>query len=162
VTTHWLSNTATAPLRQKPAANSDGNGRLTVVSTTADAPTVPARTRSIYRAPIVSPQVASSNALDRHLREELEYTRRTLEAFARELTNDPIMQTRYRAGLESLGLATQTLGHLAQIIGSEDKAQAVSQSSMKGLNARLLRGDMSMLSEQAESNLHGSGSSFAG
>jgi len=158
--TRLSSNAPQSAHLDKPNGDTTVIGISETVVSIVDASILSMPTRSIYRAPIVSPQMASANPLDRHLREELEYTRRTLEVFARELSNDPILQTRYKAGLQSLRVATQTLGHIAQIVGSENKAEAVVHSSLKSLNARLLRGEASMLSVQDPSNLQGSASTF--
>ncbi len=121
-----------------------GQARIDAIVAAARASVVPPKARTIYRAPIMAPLEASSSLLDLRVQEELEYIRRTIDAFGEQLANDPILLTRYQSELQSLDMATQTLSHLARVIGSEDKVQAAEQTSMESVKARLLRGNEPM------------------
>jgi hypothetical protein len=95
--------------------------------------------RSIYRAPELLPLVPSSDPIDARLQEELATTRRMIEALGDELSNDPILLMRYQHSLQSIDLMAQTLGHLACVIGSADRAEAIDRIGMANLKARLTR-----------------------
>ncbi len=62
-----------------------------------------------------------------------------VEALGDELSNDPILLMRYQHSLQSIDLMAQTLGHLACVIGSADKAEAVDRIGMSSLKTRLSR-----------------------
>lgn len=118
-----------------------GQARVDAIVAAARASVALPAARTIYRAPIMAPLKASSSLLDQRLQEELEFTRRIIEALGEQLAKDPILLTRYQSGLQSLDMATQTIGHLARVIGAEDKVQAAEQTPMESLKVRLLRGD---------------------
>lgn len=100
----------------------------------ADAPK-----RTIYRSPELLPLVPSQDLLDQRMQEELASTRRMVEALGDELANDPILLMRYQHQLQSIDLMAQTLGHLACVIGSADRAEAIDRIGMASLKARLTR-----------------------
>ena len=135
-----------------------GQARVDAIVAAARASVAPPLARTIYRAPIIASLKASSSVLDLRLQEELEFTRRIIDAFGEQLANDPILLTRYQSGLQSLDLATQILGHLARILGSENKIQAAEQTPMESLKARLLRGDEPMTPGQGVPDLQRSAS----
>ena len=95
--------------------------------------------RNVYRAPEQLPLTSSVDELDIRIQEELATTRRMIEALGDELSNDPILLTRYQTSLQSIDLMAQTLGHLACVIGSGDRAEAIERIGMASLKARLKR-----------------------
>lgn len=95
--------------------------------------------RPLYRVPAIPPLQASGIALELRVQEEMELMRRMLDAVGDQLANDPILLTRYQATLQSIDIISQTLGHLARVIGSEDKSEAINRIGMDNLKARLAR-----------------------
>ncbi|CAM3229113.1 hypothetical protein SPAN111604_11760 [Sphingomonas antarctica] len=95
--------------------------------------------RNVYRAPEQLPLVPSLDPLDQRIQEELAHTRRMVEALGDELSNDPILLMRYQTSLQSIDLMAQILGHLACVIGSEDRDEAIDRIGMASLKARLKR-----------------------
>lgn len=91
--------------------------------------------------PIVRPMPPEElkDSLDGRIAEELAHVRRLLEGLGEELTSEPIMVQRHFKALQGFDLACQTLGHLAAILGAEDRGAAVDAVGMADLRARLLR-----------------------
>jgi len=135
-----------------------GQARVDAIVAAAKASVASPTARTIYRAPLNAPLRPSPNVIDQRLQEELEFTRRIIEAFGEQLAHDPILVNRYQSGLQSLDMATQVLGHLARVIGSADKVEAADQTPMEGLKARLLRGDEPMTPGHGTLDLHRSAS----
>jgi hypothetical protein len=77
--------------------------------------------------------------LDARLADELGYVQRLLEGLGDELIGEPLVLHRYGRSLQSLDLASQILGHVAAIIGADDKSEVVEQIGMEDLRARLKR-----------------------
>jgi hypothetical protein len=96
--------------------------------------------RTVYRAPDILPLVPSSDPIDQRVQEELATVRRMVEALGDELSNDPILLMRYQQSLQSVDLMAQTLGHLACVVGSADRREAIDRIGMAALKARLTRG----------------------
>jgi hypothetical protein len=81
----------------------------------------------------------STNLLDHRLAEEMEFIVRQLEHLGGTLANDPILLRRHAAELQSIDLMKQSLRHLAQVVGAEDKALAAGLVTLSELRGRLLR-----------------------
>ena len=96
--------------------------------------------RNLYRSPEMLPLVPSDNLVDHRIQEELASTRRMVEALGDELSSDPILLMRYQQSLQSIDLMAQILGHLACVVGSADRAEAIDRIGMASLKARLTRG----------------------
>jgi hypothetical protein len=96
--------------------------------------------RNLYRSPELLPLRPSTDLLDQRMQEEIASTRRMVEALGDELSNDPILLMRYQQSLQSIDLMAQILGHLACVIGSADRMEAVERIGMANLKARLTRG----------------------
>jgi hypothetical protein len=96
--------------------------------------------RTVYRAPDILPLTPSTDSIDQRIQEELATVRRMVEALGDELSNDPILLMRYQQSLQSVDLMAQTLGHLACVIGSADRVEAIDRIGMASLKARLTRG----------------------
>jgi hypothetical protein len=77
--------------------------------------------------------------LDARLADELSYVQRLLEGLGDELIAEPLVLHRYGRSLQSLDLASQILGHVADIIAADDKSEVVEQIGMEDLRARLKR-----------------------
>jgi hypothetical protein len=95
--------------------------------------------RSVYRSPDQLPLIASTDPTEIRVSEELAHTRRIIEALGDELANDPILLMRYQNALQSVDLMAQTLGHLASVVGSANKQEAIERIGMSSLKARLSR-----------------------
>lgn len=102
---------------------------------------VAAPARTIYRDAPTPALVPSSNLVDTRLAEELAFARRTLEAMGDTLCDDPILLSRHQVTLQSVDLLAQILGHVASVIGSADRDDAISRIGMVELRNRLTRED---------------------
>ena len=81
----------------------------------------------------------AADSLNRRLAEEIAYARRMLTVAANELARDPTMVTRHASALRSFDNVSQMLGHLADVLGSNDPDGAVDRVAMADLKARLKR-----------------------
>jgi hypothetical protein len=81
----------------------------------------------------------STNLLDHRLAEEMEFIVRQLEHLGGTLASDPILLRRHAAELQSIDLMKQSLRHLAQVVGAQDKALAAELVTLTELKAKLLR-----------------------
>jgi len=88
----------------------------------------------------------SEDPLDHRIAEELETIGRRLDLLGDALAADPALLHRHAAQLQSIDLMRQMLGHLAQVVATEDKAQAVALITLSELKARLQRRPLSSLS----------------
>ena len=97
--------------------------------------------RSIRReAPPLPPAlVPTDDRLKLRLSEELEYARRMLETMGDALSADPNLVMRHMVSLQSVDIAGQILGHVANVIRSSDPEGAVERIGMCDMKARLLR-----------------------
>jgi hypothetical protein len=81
----------------------------------------------------------TTNPIELRMVEEIECIRRHLDLLGSALTNDVLLVRRYATQLQSIDLINQQLGHLAAVVGTDDKAQAVERISLEDLRARLKR-----------------------
>lgn len=97
--------------------------------------------RPLFRPPPPPPEPLrpSSDPLDHHLAEEIEYLRRRLDQIGETLVGEPILLNRHAATLQSIDLINQTLGHMARVIEAEDKDAAVARVTLRELRGRLTR-----------------------
>jgi len=77
--------------------------------------------------------------LQLRLGEELDFARRMLDATGEDIAADPIALSRHAVALQMLDKVGQMLGHIANVIRSEDQAMAVESIRMGDLKARLQR-----------------------
>jgi len=80
-----------------------------------------------------------SPELSRRIAEELAYVQRLLENMGDTLTDDPIIMQRHAGTVQGFDLASQILGHLANLLTARDQRAAVDAIGMEELRARLLR-----------------------
>ena len=99
---------------------------------------VPGARPSIFKPAPRRPQ-PSKDPLDHRLAEELETVRRRLDLLGGTLVGDPILLHRHGLQLQSIDQMSQLLGHLARVIGSEQKEMAVEQVTLRELRGRLQR-----------------------
>lgn len=97
----------------------------------------PGRPR-LFKPPPPRPE-PSADPIEHRMVEEIECIRRHLDLLGSTLANDLVLVRRYAAQLQSIDLVNQLLGHLASVIGAEDKALAVEQVRNPELRARLKR-----------------------
>ena len=81
----------------------------------------------------------SQDVLDQRIAEELASVRRRLDHLGDTLAADPILLHRHSPQLQSIDLIQQILGHLADVIATEDRASAVELVSLTELKGRLKR-----------------------
>lgn len=102
-----------------------------------------ARAERAARRPLFKPPpprlAASKSLLDQRLAEELDYVRRRLDHLGGILAQDPVLLRKHAASLQDIDLINQTLGHLARVIGTEDKDAAANRISLAELKGRLQR-----------------------
>jgi hypothetical protein len=101
----------------------------------------PEAKRSIRRDPPPLPkaQVPTGDVLNLRLAEELEYARRMIETMGDTLSADPQLVMRHMVALQSIDIAGQILGHIANVIRSSDPEGAVDVIGMCDLRGRLKR-----------------------
>ena len=93
---------------------------------------------SIFK-PAPARPASSTNPIEHRMAEELECIRRHLDLLGSALVNDVVLVRRYAVQLQAIDMINQQLGHLAAVIATEDKAQAVERISLEDLKARLKR-----------------------
>ena len=113
--------------------------RVDAMVAAARAQNAPVVKRPLFREALRAPLTPSTDLLDRRLEEELAYVRRLLEAMGDALCEDPILLSRHGEKLQSIDLIAQLLGHIASVIGAEDRDDAVSRIGMMELRNRLAR-----------------------
>lgn len=81
----------------------------------------------------------TGEALALRLAEELDYARRMLDSLGDQLAADPILIRRHAMSLQSLDIVAQILGHVRNVIRSNDPLATVEDIGMSDLKARLMR-----------------------
>ena len=101
----------------------------------------PEERRSIRRdAPPLPPAlIPTDDRLRLRLAEELEYVRRMLDQMGEILSADPLVVSRHMTSLQTVDIAGQILGHVANVTRSSDPMGAVDRIGMCELKARLTR-----------------------
>ena len=89
--------------------------------------------------PVPEAVTPTDDPLMLRLAEELEYSRRMLDALGDSLSSDPLIVKRHVVAMQSLDIVGQMLGHLAEVIRSSDVKGAVERIGMSDLKARLTR-----------------------
>ena len=89
--------------------------------------------------PLPKAQVPTDDLLKLRLAEELEYARRMIETMGDSLSADPNLVMRHMVTLQSIDIAGQILGHVANVIRSSDPDGAVDMIGMSELRGRLKR-----------------------
>ncbi len=97
--------------------------------------------RSIRRdpPPVAPAQIPTDDVLKLRLAEEVEFARRMIDQMGETLSGDPIVVGRHMVSLQSVDVAGQILGHIANILRSSDPDGAVELVGMCDLKARLKR-----------------------
>lgn len=95
----------------------------------------------IRREPPPTPKalVPTDDALKLRLAEELDYARRMLDLMGEELSCDPMVVGRHMTSLQTVDIAGQILGHVANVVRSSDPAGAIDRIGMAELKGRLQR-----------------------
>ena len=75
--------------------------------------------------------------LDRLLAEELDHARRMLEEMGDELALDAQVVTEHGLALQAVDIVGQMIGHIANVVRAEDRADAVENIGMCELRAKL-------------------------
>jgi hypothetical protein len=81
----------------------------------------------------------TSDLIEARLAEEIEYAQRLLEAVGDRFIADPLILQRHQSTMQSFDIIGQLLGHLAKVVGSNDKPAAIDRIGMQELRARLKR-----------------------
>lgn len=79
----------------------------------------------------------SRSPLDARLARELQYARSLLQFITEPIINDHTLLQRYGRNLQEIDYISQLLGHVAQIIATEDKEIAINQIGVAELRSRL-------------------------
>ena len=87
----------------------------------------------------------SEDPLDHRIAEELETIGRRLDLLGDALAGDAALLHRHASQLQSIDLMRQMLRHLAQVVATEDKEQAVALVTLSELKGRLQRRPLSSL-----------------
>jgi hypothetical protein len=97
--------------------------------------------RSIRRDPPPGPPplVPTDDVLLNRLADELLYARRMVEHMGDTLSNDPAVIARHMVALQTVDVVGQMLGHIAKVIATSNREEAVAQLGMADLKARLTR-----------------------
>src|SRR5205085_9773168 len=86
-----------------------------------------------------APLIPTRDLVDARLAEEIEYAQRLLEAVGDRFVSDPVILQRHQTTMQSFDIIGQLLGHLAKVLGSDDKVEAIDRIGMQELRARLKR-----------------------
>jgi hypothetical protein len=89
--------------------------------------------------PLPRAMIPTDDTLKLRLAEELEYARRMIETMGDSLSVDPNLVMRHMVSLQSIDIAGQILGHVANVIRSSDPEGAVERIGMCDMKGRLLR-----------------------
>ena len=89
--------------------------------------------------PLPKAKVPTDDLLKLRLADELEYARRMIETMGDTLSVDPNLVMRHMVALQSIDIAGQILGHVANVIRSSDPEGAVDLIGMSELRGRLKR-----------------------
>jgi len=73
------------------------------------------------------------------LAEEIDYTKRVLEAMGERLANDSLVIARHPNTLQSFDVVCQMLGHLGAVVGAADRQDAIDRIGMEDLRTRIRR-----------------------
>lgn len=85
------------------------------------------------------PLPPSPSLIERRLAEEIDYTRRVLQAMGERLANDPLVIARHPETLQGFDVVGQMLGYLGSIVGTSDRREAVERIGMADLRGRIQR-----------------------
>lgn len=95
------------------------------------------------RAPLFKPApprpAPSQDPLDHRIAEELDAIGRRLESLGGALAADSALLHRHATQLQSIDLIRQMLGHLSQVIATQERERAVDLITLSELKARLTR-----------------------
>jgi len=89
--------------------------------------------------PLSKALVPTDDVLKLRLAEELEFARRMIETMGDALSADPNLVMRHMVSLQSVDIAGQILGHIANVVRSSDPEGAVDLIGMSELRGRLKR-----------------------
>ena len=98
-------------------------------------------TKSILRSDFTPPPPLepTEDMIEGRLAQEMEYAQRLLELVGDRFIADPLILQRHETTMQSFDIIGQLLGHLAKVIGSKDKMEAIDRIGMQELRARLKR-----------------------
>jgi hypothetical protein len=85
------------------------------------------------------PLAPTDDVVEARLAEEIEYAQRLLEAVGDRFVSDPLILQRHQTTMQSFDIIGQLLGHLAKVMGADDKLDAIDRIGMHELRARLKR-----------------------
>jgi hypothetical protein len=87
----------------------------------------------------VRPLEPTDDIIESRLSQEIEYAQRLLEAVGDCFVSDPDILERHETTMQSFDIIGQLLGHLAKVVGSKDKKEAINRIGMQELRSRLKR-----------------------
>jgi hypothetical protein len=89
--------------------------------------------------PLPKALLPTNDVLKQRLAEELDYVRRMIETMGDALSADPNLVMRHMVTLQSIDIAGQIIGHVANVTRSSDPEGAVDLIGMSELRGRLKR-----------------------
>ena len=121
----------------------------------ADAANRPKLLREVERPAPLQP---TDDLIESRLAEEIEYAQRLLEAVGDRFVCDPLVLQRHQTTMQSFDIIGQLLGHLSNVVGAKDKAEAINRIGMQELRSRLKRPTASLTVTGTIGNLQRSSS----
>lgn len=98
--------------------------------------------RPLFRPPPPRPRDLADTtdlALQR-VAEELELMSRTVEGVGERLADDAAVAMRHGTLIQQFDIVAQVLGHLARVVATDERVEAMDRIGMEALRRRLLRG----------------------
>ncbi len=86
-----------------------------------------------------APLEPTDDLIEFRLAEELAYAQDLLEMVGDRFVSDPLILQRHQTTMQSFDIIGQLLGHLAKVVGSKDKKEAIDRIGMHELRVRLKR-----------------------
>lgn len=97
--------------------------------------------RPLYRPPPDRPPplTPTNDIVSSRLAEEIAFVRRVLDATGDSLCADAAVTARHPMALQQFDIVGQILGHIATILETDQREEAISRVGMSDLRARLMR-----------------------
>ncbi len=108
------------------------------------------------------PLQPTSDIISMRIAEELSYVRRILDRLGEDLVSNPVVVHRHAQALQRFDLVSQLLGHLARVIETENREEAIERIGMQELRARLKRRPIAAFANLADANIVSAGVAEAG
>jgi hypothetical protein len=98
------------------------------------------------------PLEPTDDIIEFRLAEELEYAQQLLEVVGDRFVSDPLILQNHMTTMQSFDIIGQLLGHLAKVVGSKDKKEAIERIGMHELRVRMKRPTAGIVSADLRSS----------